>query len=493
MPPAEFFDDDDEWYSDVRYSGARHVRPPPYGRRSDRDFLQPEARVYQSGGHHRSRSTGGSPVPNINIYATGGAAKNDNDTNPRLHAEQRSPAASPRMEARGRSRGRHDDWGLEDQIDELKHELRKNRSRSRSAQHHHYRDESPNHAYDKWQLDRANERLKEAEDKLALEKREDLVKRKMELHYLKDRHEREEEAERIRREEDRFKKDFELKMEKEERKKMLDAQAKDTERKRIIAENTAKLDREAREEKEAREQAVAEYRRKRLDDEEKAKAEKDKVIADFKRKEFEDAQKAKKAKEDLLAQLAIEEQKRKAEEKAQYEAFELMQKQKRQEEKEKRDKQEAELEEAMRKRLAHFGFQENQISAMIKPEEAAKLHQGQTPLNPLRLTHQPTYVKVHRDHLSVDTLQYYDIPFEYDRGDPEYLIILREMDQKETEILFEHTRRLRSRGTPLLIEQRKDHGHKDYAWVRRKRSVSRSPSRRRSSPKRVVGIKEMFF
>lgn len=78
--------------------------------------------------------------------------------------------------------------------------------------------------------------------------------------------------------------------------------------------------------------------------------------------------------------------------------------------------------------------------------------------------------------------------------DPDYIIILREMDSKETEILFEHTRRLRSRTSRLLIEQRDDHGKHDYAWVRR-RNKSRSPSvsRRRASPKRIVGIKEMFY
>lgn len=80
-----------------------------------------------------------------------------------------------------------------------------------------------------------------------------------------------------------------------------------------------------------------------------------------------------------------------------------------------------------------------------------------------------------------------------DQTDPNYIIILREMEPRETEILFEHTRRLRSRGsTRLLIEERHDHGKPEYAWVRR-RKPSRSPSRRRSSPKRVVGIKEMFY
>lgn len=79
------------------------------------------------------------------------------------------------------------------------------------------------------------------------------------------------------------------------------------------------------------------------------------------------------------------------------------------------------------------------------------------------------------------------------QNDPNYIIIMREMEPRETEILFAHTRSLRTRGgTRLLIEERHDHGKNEYAWVRR-RKPSRSPSRRRSSPKRVIGMKEMFF
>lgn len=58
-----------------------------------------------------------------------------------------------------------------------------------------------------------------------------------------------------------------------------------------------------------------------------------------------------------------------------------------------------------------------------------------------------TYVKVLKDHVAIDTLQYFDIPWEYDKNDPKYVVILREMDNREVNILFEHTRSLRTRGT----------------------------------------------
>ncbi|KAI9687283.1 MAG: hypothetical protein M1822_002326 [Bathelium mastoideum] len=58
----------------------------------------------------------------------------------------------------------------------------------------------------------------------------------------------------------------------------------------------------------------------------------------------------------------------------------------------------------------------------------------------------PTYPKIHRDDVSIDTLIYYNLPWEYDRSDPSYIVILRELDHHETDVLFEHTRRWRLRG-----------------------------------------------
>ncbi|KAF2491476.1 hypothetical protein BU16DRAFT_565175 [Lophium mytilinum] len=106
----------------------------------------------------------------------------------------------------------------------------------------------------------------------------------------------------------------------------------------------------------------------------------------------------------------------------------------------------------------------------------------------------PTYTKIHKDHLSMDTLLYYEIPWEYDKHDHDYFVILRELDERDTDVLFEHTRRLRSRDTSRLlpIEERTRHGNPEYAWVRHKeRQPSRSPGRRLSLPTRAVGIGSM--
>lgn len=67
------------------------------------------------------------------------------------------------------------------------------------------------------------------------------------------------------------------------------------------------------------------------------------------------------------------------------------------------------------------------------------------------------------------------------------------MSQKETDILFEHTRRLRSHhGDRLFIEAdgRDRHGKKEYAFVRKK---SRSRSRSDVTRAKNVTLGDMFF
>ncbi|KAF1968374.1 hypothetical protein BU23DRAFT_572450 [Bimuria novae-zelandiae CBS 107.79] len=543
MPPAEFWED--EWYDD-RFSGARHVRAPKkardddFGRRTS-EFLVPESRTTTS--LHRTRSQGHAPAPNVTIYNT---TRLDNESNPNVRTEQKSPSINPYAEPRGRTRRMPGEWGIEDEIAELRIDIAK-QGRSRSRSKHHHREESPGHDYDRWKLEQAQQRIREQEERLERERHDELIKRKYELKFMKDRHEREEEEERIKRDEDRWKQEWELKHEREERRRLeREEQAKrekdrimkdielkherearkkaeeereeeemrkrliaesmskaekrareqEEERQRIIAENTLKMAKAERERKEAQQRAVDDFNKERAEKEAKAKAEQQRIVAEYEAKKVADAAEAKQKREQLIMQLKIEEEQRKQKEKEEWERFLMRQRQKEEEEKEKKEKQEKQLEEEMRKRLAHFGFQDNQIQAMIKPEKAAQLQPGLAPSNPLpRLTPQPTYVKVSKEHLAIDTLHYYDIPYEVDRSDPNYIIIMREMEPRETEILFEHTRRLRTRGgSRLLIEERTDHGKNEYAWVRRRKpSTSRSPSRRRSSPKRVVGIKEMFF
>lgn len=170
----------------------------------------------------------------------------------------------------------------------------------------------------------------------------------------------------------------------------------------------------------ARQAAVEAFSNEQAEKEKRAQAERERIIAEYERNKALGAELAKLQREELIMQLRIKEEKRKREEEEDYQRFLQKQKQKEEEEeKAKKAKQEQELEDAMRRRLAQFGFQENQIQAMIKPEEQARLQQlqlGATPLNPLpHITHQPTYAKVHKEYLAIETLHYYNIPYEIDR------------------------------------------------------------------------------
>jgi hypothetical protein len=514
--PDVFDEYEDEWATGRFTSGARHVYAPSQkpSRPKARDdgfshrtteFLGPEHSSWSTG-LHRTKSTGHAPTPNVTIINT---SHMDNESNPNVRTEQRSPQPSPLVDpyARGRPRHMPGEWAIEDEIAELRHEIKKQRSRSRSdAAHHRHRQHSPNHDYEKWQLQQANLRLREAEERQEQERREELIRRKLELDYIKDKQKHEDEEARIKSDEERFKREWELrheredrkrterereaeedrrkiiaeqtakmekeererqhrafereeerkriimenttkmekeererqrqalereeerkriiientaKMEKEERERQQRAIEKEEERKRIIIENAAKMEKQEREVREARQRAVDEFNKEKAEKERRAKEERERAVAEYEAQKASDAAKAKRQKEELIMQLRLEEEERKQKEKEEWERFLLKQKQKEQEEKEKKEQQEKQLEEEMRKRLAHFGFQDNQIQAMIKPDEAPRLQPGLSPANPMRLPVQPTYVKVHKEHLAVDTLHYYDIPYEFDRvSDP---------------------------------------------------------------------------
>lgn len=55
-----------------------------------------------------------------------------------------------------------------------------------------------------------------------------------------------------------------------------------------------------------------------------------------------------------------------------------------------------------------------------------------------------------------------------------------------------HKENLTRSSAGQILEERRDGGTPQHTWVRRKENRSVSLSRRRTSPKRVVGFKEMF-
>lgn len=102
--------------------------------------------------------------------------------------------------------------------------------------------------------------------------------------------------------------------------------------------------------------------------------------------------------------------------------------------------------------------QESKQAPVPRPPRTASQPAGH-PIRP----HALVYPKIHVDYMATETLKYYDIPWEYDKvnqdarslcrnltnfmpqADPSYIVILREMDRDEINILFDYTKRLRDR------------------------------------------------
>ena len=109
--------------------------------------------------------------------------------------------------------------------------------------------------------------------------------------------------------------------------------------------------------------------------------------------------------------------------------FERRQREKKAKEEEDKKKKEAEFEEEMRRRLARQGYTQSQIDVMVKEKEEKKPATTTTTTTTIEKfrSSAPVYAKVHRDYLSVDTLRYYEIPYEYDRvraNPPPHLVAL---------------------------------------------------------------------
>lgn len=156
---------------------------------------------------------------------------------------------------------------------------------------------------------------------------------------------------------------------------------------------------------------------KRKADEQAAKDDKKRIIDEYEKKHREEEEE-RKAEEKRIRE-KVEQEKREAKEKEEKEWAAFLLKQKEKEEKEKKEKKEAEekFEEEMRKRLARFGFPPAQIDMMVKEEKAKAGFPpapGSAAVDVWRPRGAPVFAKVHRDYLSIDTLKYYDIPWEYD-------------------------------------------------------------------------------
>ena len=89
----------------------------------------------------------------------------------------------------------------------------------------------------------------------------------------------------------------------------------------------------------------------------------------------------------------------------------------RKEEKEKKEKEKKEAEEEFRERVKKMfrqtGYDEESIEKILKNEEQKREHGHSNEIKIRELT-PPTYVKIHRRHISLETLDEYNLPWEWD-------------------------------------------------------------------------------
>ncbi|KEQ91899.1 hypothetical protein AUEXF2481DRAFT_447925 [Aureobasidium subglaciale EXF-2481] len=186
-------------------------------------------------------------------------------------------------------------------------------------------------------------------------------------------------------------------------------------------------------------------------------------------------QREKEEEEERAYREALRKQKEKEDAKErEYQAFLREQKEKQEAEEKAAKEEQARIDSAMRTRLEKLGWSNHDIEVALDPEKAEKERKknkkkhrhsgemggghfdGEIIMVPPSLpdapgvsvgfpqqAHVPVYPRINRKFLDIETLEHYHVPWEWDRANSDFIILLRELDKYETDVLFEHTRRRR--------------------------------------------------
>ncbi|KAK5074582.1 hypothetical protein LTR70_010271 [Exophiala xenobiotica] len=244
------------------------------------------------------------------------------------------------------------------------------------------------------------------------------------------------------------------------------------ERERLMLEAKDK----AAKEKAERQRIIAEEREKQRKEEEEAKEERRRILLE----EEERRKKEKDKQEELRKRILAEEEERVAKEKA------------------KKKKEEEEFQQKVKERFMKAGYSPDYIedileekkrtTDLVKRKHSTRTNERQLAIDMSR----PTYIRVKIEHLLPETLDTYNLPWDYDATDERYILIKEYISHELQQELFEHTRKLKVRQQRLLITDGyvkdtvttlkpkdvfKNKGSDEMFVVRRK-SVSKSPVRR---------------
>ncbi|KAL8771175.1 MAG: hypothetical protein Q9209_003346 [Squamulea sp. 1 TL-2023] len=189
-------------------------------------------------------------------------------------------------------------------------------------------------------------------------------------------------------------------------------------------------------------------------------------LEELERKEEEEAARER-VKEEMLVAEAKKVAKKKQEEEFKKKVLEDAEREKYEKEmKEKKKKEEDDkiFKARLKEMYLAQGYSEESIERMIKEAEKKRKHGVHNPhipgsphaliahegamvqkkeqMNVVNLN-RTTYIKVHRKYLSPDTLDAYDLPWEWDDRDSNYIVIKQWINENDQDKLFEHTRKLR--------------------------------------------------
>jgi hypothetical protein len=257
----------------------------------------------------------------------------------------------------------------------------------------------------------------------------------------------------------------------------------------------ASKEKQSRTEKELREEAELRRAKRELEEiraredrqKEEARIKRELELQRLKEQEREEAEKKRREKE---AQEAVDRYRKKE-----------MERQKKEEEEKKA--QEKEYQRRLQEDLIKSGLDEKQIAAIMKKEKVPEAREERAD-GP-----RPTYTRMARRHLSIETLRTFHIEYDLDNvrslkpskipfvstaeadeltgwapQDPEFILIKRWVPEWEQDTLWKHTKYVREKRSKLLvtIDDRKPrhHHHREpeFEWVRKKsdRRRSKSPS-----------------
>ena len=360
----------DDWY--VEAHRDRHLRRPSHHRmdtgvRHHSAYLHPEISGMST--RHRSRSQGHDPRPNIHIYN-------------RLDADNLAPPHAPMPHHLSPADAMAEQLRLEQMM--LIRQPSRSRSRSRSG--------SP--AVHSVQM--LQEKIRDLEARQFIMAEDERMRAEIELDRLRNLLSHEHHYGSHRQEDDKWKNEWKYRQMKDENRRIKEAKDAEDQKAAILAEHEMQM----KAAEDAKKAAIAEHTRKKAEEAAKAKAEEEALRAKIKREELEEKEKAEKA----------------------YKEFVLKQKEKEIKEKEKKKKKEAEVNEELAKRLSGLGIPQSQIEAMVNPKAAGSVQHVHpitatttTALMPVGNHGHPTrYIKVRCDLISAETLQYYNIPWQWD-------------------------------------------------------------------------------